>query len=87
MMSAVLPVLSFAFWNEFGSFGHLVAYVFAALLVMQGGYFAGILVRSAPPLAKRATTQTGTKHKKANADPLKPDDATVESARGGPQLP
>jgi hypothetical protein len=45
MMSVILLALVFVFSNEFASFGRVAAYTFLALLVMQVGYFAGILLR------------------------------------------
>jgi hypothetical protein len=45
LMSVILLALVFIFSNEFASWGRVAAYTFLALLVMQVGYFVGILLR------------------------------------------
>lgn len=44
MMAVVLVALVFVFYIEFSQFGRTAAYTVLALLVMQAGYFAGILL-------------------------------------------
>lgn len=53
MMSVILLALVFIFSNEFASCGRVAAYTFLALLVMQVGYFVGILLRLLLPYSSK----------------------------------
>ena len=66
MMSVIILAFVIVLSNEFASFGRVAAYTLLALLVMQAGYFAGILLRLL--LSYRNKDEVGAASKKALTD-------------------
>ena len=66
MMSVIIVAFVLVFSNEFASFGRVAAYALLALLVMQVGYFAGILLRLLLPY--RNEDEAGAASKNASTD-------------------
>ncbi len=53
VMPIALVVLGFAFRNEIETFGEAVIFALVVLVVMQAGYFVGVLTCSAFPLRSK----------------------------------